>query len=322
MDVRQLRQFVAVADTLHFGRAAERLGMTQPPLSQSILALERELGATLFARTKRSVALTAFGEQWLEEVRRGLERLDALPEIAARLRTGMAGHLALSFVSTADYHVLPALVREFTTRFPDVDLRLSEATSDLQIPALLERRTHAGIIIPPAAGLPPELGCLPLVSEPLVVAVPESWIGQGRMEAVGDRLTAQAIADLPLILFPKAAAPAFHDLVTGYFALKGGSARIGQQAIQMQTIISLVSAGLGIALVPASLRKMAREGVSYLDLEDAPFLATSLVWREDDHTPTLRHFIEIARGAAELPSAIDAGWLAGNGPRNPRTDRG
>ena len=99
---------------------------------------------------------------------------------------------------------------------------MSEATSDLQIPALLERRTHAGIIIPPTTRLPPELGCLPLVSEPLVVAVPESWVGQGRIEVDGNRLTAEAIADLPLILLPKAAAPALGNLVTSYFALKRG----------------------------------------------------------------------------------------------------
>src|SRR3546814_10678577 len=105
MDVRQLRHFATVAQTLHFGRTAERLGMTQPPLSQSILALERELGTALFTRTKRQVALTPFGHHWLVEVMPLLDGLDALPEKAAELRDGRAGHLVLSFVSTADYHV-------------------------------------------------------------------------------------------------------------------------------------------------------------------------------------------------------------------------
>src|SRR6185436_5819623 len=110
MDIRQLRHFAAVADTLHFGRAAERLGMTQPPLSQSILALERDLGAPLFARSKRSVRLTELGEQWLPQVRAAVAGVDALPAAARRLRDGEAGRLALSFVSTADYSVLPGLV--------------------------------------------------------------------------------------------------------------------------------------------------------------------------------------------------------------------
>lgn len=299
MDVRQLRHFVAVAETLHFGKAAERLGMTQPPLSQSILALERELGADLFVRTKRHVAMTAFGQQWLEEVRPVLLGLQALSDAAARLRDGDVGRLALSFVSTADYHVLPVLVREFTARFPGVELRLNEATSDIQIPALLERRSHAGIIIPPAAGLPAELAYLQLITEPLVVAAPASWVRDGRIGLVENQVTARALVDLPIVLFPKEVAPVFHDLVTGYFASHGGRAHVVQQAIQMQTIISLVSAGLGMALVPASLRRLAREGVRYFDLEDAPVLATGLAWRQDDDTPTLRRFIQIVRGMAD-----------------------
>ena len=299
MDVRQLRHFLAVAETLHFGRAAERLGMTQPPLSQSILALERELGADLFVRTKRHVALTAFGRQWLEEVRPVLLSLHELSDSARRLRDGDAGRLTLSFVSTADYHVLPALVREFTTRFPGVELQLSEATSDVQIPTLLERRGHAGIIIPPADGLPEQLAYLPLINEPLVVATPEAWVSDGRIRPAENRLTAQAVVGLPLVLFPKAIAPVFHDIVTHYFASHGRRARVIQQAIQMQTIISLVSAGMGIALVPASLRRLAREGVRYFDLEDAPMLATGLAWRQDDDAPTLRRFIQIARAMAD-----------------------
>lgn len=298
MDVRQLRHFATIAETLHFGRAAERLGITQPPLSQSILALERELGAALFFRTKRNVALTAFGAQWLEEVRPALQHLDALAESAARLRDGNAGHLALSFVSTADYHVLPSIVREFSSRFPDVVLRLQEATSDVQIPSLLERQTNAGIIIPPAAGLPAELAYLALIREPLIAAVPEQWLRERRIEIIGGHLAARAILNMPLILFPKAVAPAFHDLVTAFFAAQGGLARVRQEAIQMQTIIGLVSAGLGLALVPASLRKLARDGVQYVDLEHAPTLETGLAWRIDDGTPTLRHFIEIVRTMA------------------------
>lgn len=306
MDVRQLRHFAAVADTLHFGRAAERLGMTQPPLSQSILALERKLGAALFARTKRHVMLTPFGTQWLGEIKPVLERLDALTETATRLRKGLAGQLRLSFVSTADYHVLPSLVRQFTTRFPDVELRLNEATSDVQIPELLERRSHAGILIPPSVGLPAELAYLHLISEPLIVAIPDQWISEGRIEIIDGRIKDEAILNLPMILFPRAVAPAFHDLVTDFFGRLGGYGRVVQEAIQMQTIISLVSAGLGMALVPASLRKLAREGVRYLEMEQGPRLETGLAWRKDDDTPTLGHFIQIVEEMTEWVSQDDA----------------
>lgn len=292
MDVRQLRHFAAVAETLHFGRAAERLGMTQPPLSQSILALERELGAPLFARSKRSVKLTALGEHWLPEVRAALASVDALPAAARRLRDGQAGRLALSFVSTADYSVLPGLVRRYAQAYPDVEIELIEETSDLQIPATIAGERHAGIIIPPVdRALPAALAYRRLLLEPLVAAVPSAWIGEGRI-ASAEAIAIPEILGAPLILFPRQVAPAFHDLVTGYYARLGGEAHVVQQAIQMQTIISLVSAGLGIALVPASLRNLARTGVRYLPLAgEAPVLETGLIWRRGETPATLENFL-------------------------------
>jgi DNA-binding transcriptional LysR family regulator len=296
VDIRQLRQFIAVADTLHFGRAAERLGMTQPPLSQSILALEQQLGAPLFARTKRSVALTAFGAQWLPQARAALDAFNALPGTARRLLDGEAGALALSFVSTADYSILPDLVRQYATLYPGVEITLTEATSDVQITSLLDGVGHAGIIIPPSDGpLPEPLSYRRLLSEPLVAAVPERWIAEGLLTLNDGQLSAQAAIDAPVILFPRRVAPAFHDLVTRYFLRHGGRARIVQEAIQMQTIISLVSAGMGLALAPASLRNLARTGVRYVDLIDsAPILETGVVWRRDDDAPTLRRFLGVA----------------------------
>jgi DNA-binding transcriptional LysR family regulator len=296
MDVRQLRHFAMVAQTLHFGRAATRLNMTQPPLSQSIMALERELGAPLFLRTKRSVALTPFGDQWLVHVRAVLAELAALPDIAARLRDGEAGGLALSFVSTADYSVLPTLVRRYASLYPAVEIALSEATSEVQIAALLDGAGQAGIIIPPAHGaLPAPLRYRRLLSEQLVAAVPESWIAEGRLPLRDGRLDPAGVVQAPLIIFPRRSAPAFHDLITGYFTMHGGTARIVQEAIQMQTIISLVSAEMGVALVPASLRNLARTGVRYVDLAgEVPTLETGVVWRQDDLTPTLNRFLQVA----------------------------
>lgn len=299
MDVRQLRHFVAVAETLHFGRAAERLNMTQPPLSQSIQALERELGALLFARTRRSVALTPFGEAWLAEVRPVLADLAALPQSAARLRDGEAGRLEISFVSTADYSVLPDLVRRYAGLYPAVEIALREATSEVQIAALTAGEGHAGIVIAPEAALPEALGYRRLFAEPLLVAAPQAWLEDGRLVLREGQLGPDQIVEAPLILFPRRAAPAFHDLVTGYFTAHGGTARVVQEAIQMQTIISLVSAEMGLALVPASLRNLARTGVSYVPLAgEAPLLETGLVWRLDDRTPTLANFLTIAQGEA------------------------
>jgi DNA-binding transcriptional LysR family regulator len=300
MDTRQLRHFAAVAQTLHFGLAADALGMTQPPLSQSIMALEREIGAPLFVRTKRSVALTPFGAQWLTHVRAVLAGMNALPEVARRLRDGTAGRLEISFVSTADYSILPMLVRRYAACFPDVEISLTEATSNVQIATLIEGKGHVGLVIPPPhATFPAPLSYLPLLTEKLIAAVPDIWVGEGRLSLPADRLSPKALISAPLILFPRQNAPAFHDLVTGYYAAHGGQAQIAQEAIQMQTIISLVSAGMGIALVPASLRNLARTGVSYIDLDGAaPVLETGIAWRTADTTPTIQRFVSIARDMA------------------------
>lgn len=295
MDIRQLKHFVTVAETLHFGRAANQLHMTQPPLSQSIRSLEVELGALLFERTKRRVELTPFGAQWLPHVQAALENISALSATAKSILTGEAGRLELSFVSTADYGILPTLVQQFRQMYPDVELSLTEATSDIQITSLLEGKGHAGIIIPHGkALLPDSLHYQKLNSEPLIAAVPSDWIENGDLTPVENRLPAADMISAPLIIFPRRAAPYFHDLVIDYYKACGGQARIVQHAIQMQTIISLVSANMGIALVPASLKHLARAGVRYLELEgDIPELETGIIWRSEDKTPTLHHFLNI-----------------------------
>lgn len=296
MDQRQLRHFVAVAETLHFGKAADRLGMTQPPLSQSIRALESEIGAPLFLRTNRSVALTPLGEAWLNPVRAALDGMESLAGLAQRIRSGDAGRLEVSFVSTADYSILPALVQRFRQLYPAVELLLTEATSDVQIATLLEGKGNVGIIIRHAsAALPKGLSYRRLVSESLIAAVPESWIKQRRITPVKGCLTSSAMTSSPLVVFPRRVSPSFYDLVMDYYAAHGGDVHIIQHAIQMQTIISLVSAGMGIALVPASMRHLARSGVVYLDLEGkAPQLESGIIWRDRDSTSTLANFVRIA----------------------------
>ncbi|MGB0661492.1 MAG: LysR family transcriptional regulator [Mangrovicoccus sp.] len=295
MDLRQLKHFAAVAQTLHFGQAADLLGMTQPPLSQSIKALEAELGMALFQRSRRSVALTAFGATWLEEVRPVLAQIEALPQKAAEIREGWAGRLELSFVSTADYSVLPALVHRYRQLYPDVTLALTEATSDRQIAELVEGKGQVGIIIPQSdASLPSGFAYRCLLREPLIAAVPESWITEGRIRPENRALAADRAVRLPLIVFPRRAAPLFHDLVTGFYTARGARPEIVQNAIQMQTIISLVSAGMGMALVPASLRNLARLGVRYLDLTGpVPELETGLIWRQENPAPVLQNFLNV-----------------------------
>jgi DNA-binding transcriptional LysR family regulator len=295
-DLRQWRYFVTVADERHFGRAAARLAMTQPPLSQAIRALEDALGVALFARTKRSVELTAVGAALLPEVERLLAAADALPPLAQSLARGEAGSLSLAFVSTADYGLLPHLLREFGARNPRVRLQLTEATSDVQIDELAAGRIDAGLIIPP---VPPRhaaaLSYLPVAREPLVVAMPAE--ASTADEATPVRLA--EVAALPLVIFPRRLAPGFYDIITGCYGAAGVTPRIGQEAIQMQTIVSLVSAGMGVALVPQSLRNLRRTGVVYRPLAaNAPVVETGLAWRTGDVSPVLAAFIEVVRRVA------------------------
>lgn len=313
-DLRQLRYFVAVAEEQHFGRAAARLTMTQPPLSQAIRALEEALGVELFARTRRSVELTAVGADLLPEVRRILASADALRPLAQSLARGEAGVLALAFVSTADYGLLPLLLRDFGARYPRVRLQLVEATSDVQVDELVAGRIDAGLVIAP---VPPrhaaQLAYLPVAREPLVIAMPaalSAQLGGAEVEADADDgwcatpVNLRDLADVPLVVFPRHLAPGFHDTIMDCYGAAGLAPRVGQEAIQMQTIVSLVSAGMGVALVPQSLRHLRRTGVVYRPLAQAvPTIETGLVWRVEEVSPVLAAFIEIVRAHAATVNA-------------------
>ena len=293
IELRPLRYFVAVAEELHFGRAAARLNMTQPPLSQTIQALEATLGVALFARTQRSVALTPAGAALLPEARWLLLRAAAMPELARRAASGASGRLALGFVSTADYSILPPFLREFRERHPDVQIDLREATTDIQQDDLLQGRIDVGLLIPPLQDKNRSLlDYAPVLSEPLLLAVP-SGTPAVRNKASVDLRT---VATLPLIIFPRRIAPAFHDAILGCFRDAGLTPRIGQEAIQMQTIVSLVSAGMGIALVPQSVSNLKRAGVDYKRLRTpTPLVETGLAWRRDNPSPVLHAFLDLLR---------------------------
>lgn len=293
IELRQLRYFVAVAEENHFGRAAARLHMTQPPLSQTIQSLEAILGTSLFLRTRRSVALTPAGTALLPEARRILQQASALPELAHRAASGESGRLSLSFVSTADYSVLPPLLREFRERYPQVQIELREATTDVQLEDLLHARIDAGLLIPPLHDRTnTELDYMTVLSEPLILAAPQ------RLKALRGKnaVNLQSVADLPLIIFPRRIAPAFHDAIVGCFRDAGLTPRIGQEAIQMQTIVGLVSAGMGIALVPQSVSNLKRPGVEYKPLTNKSVtVETGLAWRRDNQSPVLCAFLELLR---------------------------
>jgi DNA-binding transcriptional LysR family regulator len=292
-ELRQLRHFLTVAEELHFGRAAERLHMTQPPLSQSIAHLEELLGAPLFLRNRRQVALTPAGTALVPEARRILIDAARLPELVRRVAGGQAGRLSLAFVSTADYSVLPAILQRYRAAFPDVALVLREATSDVQADELLHARIDAGFVIPPLPGrMDATIEYVKLLEEPLILCAPA---GLDALQAKGP-VRLRDLPPLPLVIFPRAVAPALHDAILGCFRAAGVTPVIGQEAIQMQTIVSLVSGGMGLALVPQSVSNLMRAGVEYRALVDpTPLAETGLAWRRDNPSPVLRGFLDLLR---------------------------
>ncbi|APE45664.1 hypothetical protein BOO69_19080 (plasmid) [Sulfitobacter alexandrii] len=289
MNLRQIRHFVIVAEELHFARAAARLNMTQPPLSMSIRKLERSIGVALFDRSAKRVALTPAGAIWLEYARRLLAEAEAMPQIARRAARGETGVLRLSFVSIASFTLLPDLVCRYRRALPDVRVELREATSDVQLEGLRKGEIDAGIVIGPTGHFGGGLAHRPLLQEPLVAAVPAAW-----PVARHEDVDFAALADAPLILFPRHFAPSYHDAVAACYAGQGRSMRIHQEAIQIPTILGLVAAGMGMSLVPRSMLGMERSGVRYLSLKGtAPLIELCMVWRDDQSKPVLKSFLSL-----------------------------
>ncbi len=303
IDLRAWRQFVAVAEELHFGRAAARLHMTQPPVTQAIAQLEKTLGVLLFDRTRRRVALTPAGEALLPDVRELLARSHALPLRARAAAAGQVGRVRLAFVSTIGFETLPAWVREFRAQCPEVALELVEATGDVQLEALARDDIDAGLMLHSPGFAPPALERLAVAQEPLVLA-----LAAAHPLAGAQPLSLDAVLDEPLVIFPRRIVPSLHDAIHALYQAAGRMPVVAQEAIQMQTIVNLVWGGLGVAWVPESVTQFRREGVVYRRAEafgaaarrrvQLPVCETSLLWAAGNANPGLGRFVQFVRERA------------------------
>ena len=293
MELRHLRYFVAVAAELHFGRAAQKLHISQPPLSMQIRALETELGVKLLNRTRRQVSLTLAGSAFLQDARQIIERSEQAVLSARRAERGEIGELAVGFISVADYNLLPLILREFRRQYPQVALSLKELTTDAQIDDLINSRIDVGFLLPPV--MEPAIESVPVLHEPLIVALPEGH----RLARRRGAIPLPALADAPFIITPRHMAPGLYDDIVSFCRASGFSPKIVQEAIQMQTVISLVSAEMGVALIPRSLQHLRRTGVVYKPLKErSPMSEIRLAWRRNDDLPALQPFLELARDIA------------------------
>jgi DNA-binding transcriptional LysR family regulator len=289
-DLRHLRHFVAVAEHLHFGRAAAALHISQPPLSRSIQDLEARLGTTLLERSRRKVELTPAGVWYLEEARQVLGRLERAGRLVRERAAGGEGSLRIGFVTIADYSVLPQILARYKAAHPAVSLALRELVTEAQLEALGSGELDLGFVLPPLPSR--EIVSIVVNREPLVIALP----ARHRLARIKGALRVRALADEPFVMVPANLARGLSDIVLGLCARAGFAPRIAQEAVQMQTVVSLVSSGLGVAIVPASLLHLRRSGVVYRPVADShPKIELRLAWRRDARLAPLDHFVDLVR---------------------------
>jgi DNA-binding transcriptional LysR family regulator len=290
MDPRKLRYFLAVAEELHFGRAARRLNISQPPLSMQIRALEDELEALLFTRDRRNVALTEAGRVLLVEARNVLVQIDHARNAVQRAARGEVGRLAIGFITPVEYNVLPALLEEFRRSYPGISLTLREVMTDQQLAELESGTLDVGLLTAPVDR--PTLWCHRVWRERMIVAIPAVH----KLTRSTAPISVRRLASEQFVMFPRSIAPALFDDVIQFCRRGGFSLTITQEVAQSQTIISLVSAGLGLAIVPESMQGLRRAGVTYRSFrEESPSMETVVAYKKDRVSPLVENFVNLAR---------------------------
>ncbi|WP_295524430.1 LysR substrate-binding domain-containing protein [uncultured Pseudacidovorax sp.] len=306
METRALRYFLAVAQTGHMTRAAEQLGIQQPPLSVQIKALERQLGMPLFRRHPRGVALTDAGRAFQAEAERLMQDMAAMEARMARLARGEAGVLSVGFTSSAAAHrFVPQALREFRRQYPGVELQISENNAAELTEALAAGRLHGGLLRVPVAA-PPGLVFETLLREPVLAALPiEHPLAAGRR--AGHALSLAELCAQPLILVRRAGAPGLYAELLSLAHARGLRPQVVAEVERMMSNLNLVAAGVGLSVVPASMEGVHAHAIAYLPLADAEALDAplTLVSREDQDNLPAQRFTALVRALAaqEAPPA-------------------
>jgi DNA-binding transcriptional LysR family regulator len=293
MNIRHLEFFVVLAQELHFRRSAERLGITQAPLSLAIQSLEAELGARLFHRTRRSVALTEAGLALLDDARAILARIEHAKESVWATVSGDVGRLRVGFTNASTLSpIFPRLIHAYRTHRPKVNITLLELSSSRQIEAIEEREIDVGLLRMPESAPPTDLVFTPLMEEPLVLAM------HARHRLVhAPSIKLKDLRDEPFIAYPRQAGVAIHEKILALCAKRGFEPQVVQEAQQASTLIGLTATGFGIALVPSTLQAIAVPGVVFRQLDETDTLTTLyIVHRHGDANARAMQFVELALG--------------------------
>lgn len=297
MELRHLRYFRAVADELHFGRAADRLHMAQPPLSQQIRQLEREIGTDLFARTTRSVELTPAGEAYLARVVRILDAVDSAADQARRIGDGVEGHLAIGCVGSATYSLLPRLVRALGEALPEVDVSVrGEMLAPAQLSALRTGEIDLALLRPPVDD--PDITAEPIRRDRLLIALPAD-----HDLTAYDELDIDDLRDADLIGHAGGGRSRMSSLVTTLCTRAGFSPRIRHEVEETSTLVTLVAAGLGVAVVPEPTAALGIGNVVYRPLRASEASVELLVgYRTANVSPLIANAIQVLRAEASSPT--------------------
>ncbi|MGI4856696.1 MAG: LysR family transcriptional regulator [Janthinobacterium lividum] len=289
MELRHLRYFLAVAQEASFTRAASRLGLGQPPLSQQIKQLEQELGVRLFRRTSHGVVLSDAGRAFEPEAQRVLDDTQRAMRAAQRAGRGETGILRVGFTGSAAFNaVVPDSIRRFRTAYPKVELTLEEATTAHLLQSLQESRLDAAFIRP-GASLTAELDLHPLPDEAMKIVVPSDHPLACRARAALAELTNE-----PFVLFPREIGLSIRETVLEACVAAGFTPRLGQEAPQISSVINLVAAALGVSIVPAAIAKVRVDGVRYLDIiGDAPRARLAVATRSGGAEATVVNFLRL-----------------------------
>ena len=292
MELRHLRYFIAVAEELHFGRAAQVLGISQPPLSQQIQALEQQVGARLFERTNRRVELSEAGRLFLHEARLVLAQVDKAADVARRAQLGELGELKIGFTSSAPFNAsIPQAIFAFRQAFPAVHLNLQEMSSTQVAESLVDESIQVGLMRPLPLPLPDSLSVIELMREPLVAVLNA---GHPLVEGSERGLHMAQLAEEPFVFFPRSYGSGLYAQLINLARDAGFSPHFAQEAGEAMTIIGLVAAGLGVSVLPASYQRIRIDGVVYRTLLDEEAVtAVWLVQRKGVQTPMAEGFVEL-----------------------------
>jgi DNA-binding transcriptional LysR family regulator len=302
MELRQLRYFVAVAEELHFGRAAARLHLAGPPVSQLVRRLERDLGVALLTRTTRRVELLPAGQALLPRAREILAAADGAEHDARSAAAGELGHLAIGFTGSMTYALLPQLAKALRAELPGVVLDLhGEMLTPTQVDGLAGGTLDLALLRPPVrdAGLRTE----PAGTEPLVAVLP----GEHPLAALAE-VPVERLAGEGFVVYPSAVRSVVHDAVEAVCAAHGFAPTVAMEVAETSTLVSFVAAGLGVALVPASARHMTVAGAVYRPLAGPSThdVELALCWRAGDERPVLLRALDVARRALGAGSPAPA----------------